>query len=304
MRWASLRARAALIGLVGSGILLLPSTAFSQEQKGPVIDSAPGQVEFGANALIKGHMEPSDGDERVTLQKKKGDDVWADLTTQGVDGDGSVRFERNDMRESSTYRLAWVDPQGREQTSEAVHIQVAARVVLRASRRHLLRGAEVTLSGTLQPDVQGRDIVLQRRREGEWRTLQRRPVRAGRFRFTYRPKRIGLTPVRAVFGGDETNSADRDRSYFKVYERDRATWYGPGFYGDRTACGQRLRRGTLGVAHRELPCGTRVSLLHKGRTITVPVIDRGPYGGANWDLTEETAERLRFRGTRTIGVAR
>jgi rare lipoprotein A (peptidoglycan hydrolase) len=48
-----------------------------------------------------------------------------------------------------------------------------------------------------------------------------------------------------------------------------------------------------------------VSLLYKGRTITVPVIDRGPYShGADWDLTEATARRLRFRTSDDIGVTR
>ena len=45
-----------------------------------------------------------------------------------------------------------------------------------------------------------------------------------------------------------------------------------------------------------------MAILYQGRTITVPVIDRGPYGSADWDLTEETADRLRFEGTDTIGV--
>jgi rare lipoprotein A len=107
-----------------------------------------------------------------------------------------------------------------------------------------------------------------------------------------------------VFDGDDANSEGDDDDFVKVYGRSPATWYGPGFWGEKTACGERLQRGTLGVAHRTLPCGTKVSLLYRGRTITVPVIDRGPYGNADWDLTQETAERLRFRETSTIGVTR
>ena len=110
--------------------------------------------------------------------------------------------------------------------------------------------------------------------------------------------------MRAVFAGDAANAGDQHKSRFKVYERDLATWYGPGFYGNRTACGRRLQRGTLGVAHRSLPCGTGVSLLHRGHTITVQVIDRGPYSSADWDLTSKTARRLRFSGKGKIGVTR
>jgi rare lipoprotein A (peptidoglycan hydrolase) len=64
------------------------------------------------------------------------------------------------------------------------------------------------------------------------------------------------------------------------------SWYGPGFYGRRTACGQKYTKTILGVAHRTLPCGTKVTFRWKGRTITVPVIDRGPYvSGRQWDLS-------------------
>jgi hypothetical protein len=73
----------------------------------------------------------------------------------------------------------------------------------------------------------------------------------------------------------------------------RATWYGPGLYGNKTACGARLTPATLGVAHRSLPCGTRVTFYHGGRFVTVTVIDRGPFRhGVSWDLTAATAQRI------------
>ena len=56
-----------------------------------------------------------------------------------------------------------------------------------------------------------------------------------------------------------------------------ASWYGPGFFGNRTACGETFTPTILGVAHRTLPCGTLVTLSYQGRTVTVPVIDRGPF---------------------------
>jgi hypothetical protein len=78
----------------------------------------------------------------------------------------------------------------------------------------------------------------------------------------------------------------------------RATWYGPGLYGNRTACGKRLKRATLGVAHKSLPCGTPVTFYRGGRFITVPVIDRGPFRrGVAWDLTAAAARRLGMAST-------
>jgi Lytic transglycolase len=83
-----------------------------------------------------------------------------------------------------------------------------------------------------------------------------------------------------------------------------ATWYGPGFYGSHTACGQVLRPQTIGVAHRELPCGTPVKFVYHGREIVTTVIDRGPYGGGkDWDLTNGARRALGFNGSGRIQYA-
>jgi len=85
-----------------------------------------------------------------------------------------------------------------------------------------------------------------------------------------------------------------------------ATWFGPGFYGHTTACGQTLTPAVVGVANRTLPCGTLVKFGYKGRAAVVPVIDRGPYGvaGADWDLTQATAAALGITATATLGAVR
>jgi rare lipoprotein A (peptidoglycan hydrolase) len=78
-----------------------------------------------------------------------------------------------------------------------------------------------------------------------------------------------------------------------------ATWFGPGFYGQETACGQTMTPVVVGVASRTLPCGTLVLINYKGHRLTVPVIDRGPYAhnGATWDLTWGAASELSIEDT-------
>ena len=81
------------------------------------------------------------------------------------------------------------------------------------------------------------------------------------------------------------------------------SWYGPGFYGSGTACGQEYTREIMGVAHRSLPCGTRVAFRNpaNGRQVTVPVIDRGPYvAGRTWDMSRALCEYLDHCYTGTI----
>ncbi|MGA1576276.1 MAG: septal ring lytic transglycosylase RlpA family protein [Burkholderiaceae bacterium] len=83
-----------------------------------------------------------------------------------------------------------------------------------------------------------------------------------------------------------------------------ASWYGPGFYGRRTANGERFRRGTMTAAHPYLPFGTkvRVTNLRNGRQAVVRINDRGPFhGGRVIDLAHGSANVL---GLISSGVAR
>jgi hypothetical protein len=83
-----------------------------------------------------------------------------------------------------------------------------------------------------------------------------------------------------------------------------ATWYGPGLYGRHTACGQLLQPQTIGVANRDLPCGTTVKFVYHGRQLITRVIDRGPYShGNDWDLTNGARRALGFEGSGTIRYA-
>lgn len=82
-----------------------------------------------------------------------------------------------------------------------------------------------------------------------------------------------------------------------------ASWYGPGFYGNRTANGEVFRRGTLTAAHRTLPFGTRVRVtnLGNGRSAVVRINDRGPFHGNRViDLAHGAASEL---GLTASGVA-
>jgi len=81
-----------------------------------------------------------------------------------------------------------------------------------------------------------------------------------------------------------------------------ATWFGPGFYGRQTACGQTLTPTVVGVANRKLPCGTLVQVSYRGHNLTVPVLDRGPYANdAQWDLTAGAAQALGI--TETVRIS-
>jgi len=91
---------------------------------------------------------------------------------------------------------------------------------------------------------------------------------------------------------------------FGAWRYGGASWYGPGLWGHKTACGQTLRPGTMGVAHKKLPCGTTVKFVYHGKSVVTEVIDRGPYvHGRAWDLTKAASDALGFEGVGRVRYA-
>ena len=82
-----------------------------------------------------------------------------------------------------------------------------------------------------------------------------------------------------------------------------ASWYGPGFFGNRTANGEVFRPGTMTAAHRTLPFGTKVKVtnLRNGRETIVRINDRGPFSGQRViDIAHGAAQHL---GLVSSGIA-
>jgi rare lipoprotein A (peptidoglycan hydrolase) len=166
-------------------------------------------------------------------------------------------------------------------------------------------GTRLTVSGHLfglVPGARTRPVAaLQVHRRGHWATLDRDRLSAGgRFVLHERARDAASLRARVRLSSGQTRRLGR----LNVYRYAQASWYGPGLYGNHLGCGGTLTAGRLGVAHKSLPCGSKVTLRHGGRTVRVPVIDRGPYvGGREFDLTAATARRLHFRGHGAILVA-
>jgi len=178
------------------------------------------------------------------------------------------------------------------------------------ARDVILLGRTMHVRGTLS-GAAGQTVVVERREgDGDWQQAATAIAGDdGSFDATWKTDHIGHFALRArllsTSDGAAAAAAALPTSEITVFRSTLATWFGPGFYGRRTACGQRMTHRLLGVAHRSLPCGTKVALLYKGRTITVPVVDRGPFRrGTEWDLTAATAQALRFEHTDRVGAVR
>ena len=167
----------------------------------------------------------------------------------------------------------------------------------------------VVVRGTM-PGAARRTVVLQRLDPARgWRNVARTKVHSTyRFKVSWTANRMGAISLRAIVAGRRRASASSTAApigRLTVYRPAMATFYGPGFFGQQTACGQTLTPEMQGVAHKKLPCGTLVAITYRGRRTVVPVIDRGPFHeGFSWDLTQATADALGFTGIGEIGYAR
>jgi|SRR5579863_949630 len=171
----------------------------------------------------------------------------------------------------------------------------------------VVRRQIATVTGSVPIAGAERSVVLQvRSGKSAWMTVATATATAsGAFTIPWRASRAGQLQLRVVHGALALTSAvaSTPSVTLSVYEPVIATWYGPGFYGNKTACGETMTTTIVGVADRTLPCGTPVTVTYNGTTLTLPVIDRGPFSGAaTLDLTHAAAQELGMSETSTVDM--
>lgn len=186
---------------------------------------------------------------------------------------------------------------GAEATLSALQVRPAA-----------LAQRTLKIAGRVGVEYAGRTVRVERQKpDGSWDEIATTVAdQNGSFTaawLTDAPGRYALRASVAREAGTATTAGATDLlARVSVFAPATASWYGPGFFGRETACGITLTRRTVGVAHKKLPCGTKVEIYHRNRTLVVPVIDRGPFiAGRQWDLTQAAAEQLGMRGTSRVG---
>lgn len=181
-------------------------------------------------------------------------------------------------------------------------IRVASRMRSKIKRKHIDAGRATKIVGRINPGTSRRKVIV---KVGKQRKSTRTRS-GGRFSVRVPVRSIGTRKVTVKAKSDRAAAGDRGRpGKVTAYRRALASWYGPGFYGNRTACGQVLGYDTVGVAHKTMPCGTKLKIRYGKRTITTRVIDRGPYHGAReFDLTGAAKRKLGFGSTGYVQVNR
>jgi hypothetical protein len=189
--------------------------------------------------------------------------------------------------------LAGVDP-----GTGSRRVGVRSRIETKVGGRQALVGRGVKVSGRVTPAGAKRRVVVRIGKATETTTARRN----GKFSVDWKAPATGRYPVKVRARSNKVATGSRKRAgAVTAYRQALASWYGPGLYGNRMGCGGTLTPSTIGVAHKTLPCGSKLRLRYRGRTVTARVVDRGPYSGAReFDLTSATRQALGFPDVGTV----
>lgn len=237
---------------------------------------------------------PPDARQGVTIQFRPFDRKrWREGARTRTGEKGKFR-KRVPVKRSGRFRA--VSSDGRVTSPEKIRVKSKTRA--RVTRKDVKIGQKVPIKGRVAPGGPPRRVTV--KVAGD--KLRTKTNRKGRFKVRWKSDDTGRHRVRVKSRSDRIAAGSRKRAgKVTVYRPARASWYGPGFYGNRTACGQTLKRSTIGVAHKTMPCGTKLTLRYRGKNVRVRVIDRGPYAhGREFDLTERTKKKLGFGSTGTV----
>jgi rare lipoprotein A len=184
------------------------------------------------------------------------------------------------------------------------HERSRSHVSLHLTTHTVLKGNGLAVRGKVRPSGRHRVKIVFHGPDSGVRGVTTKAN--GTFALRWLPGRTGSYAVRAYGVHDRNTTGSKSPARkLTTYRLAGASYYGPGLYGNGVACGGTLMPGTMGVANKTLPCGTKVKLRYHGRTVTVPVIDRGPYvAGRDYDLTTAVKEKLGFPGVGTVLASR
>lgn len=199
------------------------------------------------------------------------------------------------------------EDRGTAAPSDAKPSRVRPEIQVTTARATGLVGNRAVYAGRVVGAKQGDQVRLDLRGRTSWSSVATARVSSdGRFRVAKQISSVGDQAARVrVVASEHVEGTHRRVKRVHGFRKSHASYFGPGLYGSALACGGRLSPSTKGVAHKTLPCGSRVTLRYGGRQVTTKVVDRGPYiAGREWDLTAATRNQLGFGDVGQVWVDR
>lgn len=226
--------------------------------------NAPASVRIGDAIRLKGKFPEANNAEVAILNRAAGDSGYkrVDSARTGAGGRWTARVK---PRRTGEWRARLVTPATADALSGAAapdsesnteRIRVQSMTKVAPAKRDVVAGKKVEIRGRVAPAGQ-RDVLV----EIGGQTKRTRADKKGRFEVEWKAPGAGNYDVRATAKKNKYASGSKDSGgHVTAYRYAQASWYGPGLYGNRTACGQTLSPSTRGVANKSLPCGTKLSI--------------------------------------------
>ena len=250
-----------------------------------------------ASAEAGDPQPPEPAAQSVKIQFKAfGAEFWRDARRTRAAKSG--RFsERIEVERSGRFRAVGAD--GRTTRPKKVRVRSITKARVENSAKV---GQTVAIRGRVSPAGTRRRVTVQVGGD----QLHAWTNKSGAFVSRWKPRSAGTSKVRVRAAGNLIAAGSKAKAgSVSVFRPAEASYYGPGLYGNGVACGGTLTTSTIGVAHKTLPCGTKLTIRYHGREAKAKVIDRGPYiAGREFDLTEALRNKLGFGGVGTILVDR
>jgi hypothetical protein len=318
-RFRRCRRRLAAAALLPIALIYLGTTSLAASASKPArIDVSDSRVRVGDRVTLRGAFPDASKAAFEVRYRAAGAERWRTVARGRTGAAGAYRV-RVRPRHNGYWRAQLTGPPqtqaaptdasqpaenqaaiDRDTASRRISVRSQTRVTV--SGRHARVGDDVEIRGTVSPAGVRRKVVV--RIGGDKRVTQ--AGRNGKFDVSWSAGATGGYPVRVRARPNRLASGSAESAgRVTVYRSAAASWYGPGLYGNHLACGGTLTPGTIGVAHKAMPCGTKLRLRYGGRTVAVRVIDRGPFSGnREFDLTEATKNVLRFPDVGTVLTSR
>ena len=307
-RAAALALASASLGIGGAGFGTVTAAASGGSAALNASDNRVGPNErvtlAGRFPTPRATGAPASGDDSTAGHKQRiriefrrlGSQRWRHAERSHTGRSGRFR-ERVAVNRSGRFRAVSADGRSTGGELVVVHSRTSARI----GNEDPKLGEKVTVRGRVTPGGSRRPVKV----DLGGKTLTTRTRTNGTFKLRWKPSQAGSQTVRVRAEGDKIATGSFDRAgRVTAFRPAGASYYGPGLYGNGVACGGTLQPGTIGVAHKTLPCGTKLTIRYGNETVrNVEVIDRGPYvAGREFDLTEALRNKLGFGGVGTVWV--
>ena len=315
-RFRRRRRRLAAAALLPIAAIYMTATSFGASERPARIDASDGKVPVGERVTLRGAFPGAHKAPFEVRYRAKGAHAWKTVGHGRTGAGGAYRapvrprrsgYWRAELTTAPQTQAAAADGTAPDEqatvdrSTGSERISVRSQTRAKVARRNAGVGDTVKVHGTVTPE--GRRRVVVRIGHDKQVTHTRKN---GRFAVRWDAPSTGTYPVHVKARSNRfaTGSAD-SAGRITVYRPAAASWYGPGLYGNNLACGGTLTPSTMGVANKSLPCGTKLRLSYHGRSVSVRVIDRGPYSGSReYDLTEATKNALHFPDVGTVLTSR